>query len=592
MSTRWRIFLAAVLLIVTPVGLLAGLYRQRFRTQAVTTFADQTSVDLERALAVPGQLSVEITAQLDLLIQASRDDNRLRLALVGGRDDLRPYLRDHAGRVARTTSLDVLQLMDAEGRILSSAHYRNEFGRLEPALLQALTGGETIDNRRWRAPLLLRHGPVAPVPLPPAPDSGFLVDHEPDGPLLVYVARRGFSLGGEVFHWLGGRRVAGAFDRHTDVRIVTADTTLFGPSSTELVAWTRRADAVAWGQRQSVVWDVLDVPLVENGRLVPAQLVTQASRTGLDRQLRRLDLTLAGTLTAALAGAFLLAAWLAGRLSRPLADLARRATSVDLDDPGAVFHTDRRDEVGKLARVLDAMVHRLREDAQRLADAEHRATLGEVARQVNHDLRNGITPVRNVVRHLGETAEREPARLAEVFAERHGTLQRSLDYLDDLAGRYARLAPESRRESCDLGAIAREAATMSGEVTLSVAPDAPAILADPIALRRILDNLVRNALDALPDRRGTIAVTVSRNEDPDLGRQCRLSVQDTGVGMTPEVQARIFEDFFTTKNGGTGLGLSNVRRLAGDAGGRLEIVSAPGEGTTVTIIFPAAEVDA
>ena len=592
MSTRWRIFLAAVLLIVTPVGLLAGLYRQRFRTQAVATFADQTSIVLERVLAVPGQLSLEITAQLDLLIQASRDDNRLRLALVGGRDDLLPYLRDHAGRVARTTGLDVLQLMDAQGRILSSAHYRNEFGRREPALLQALTGGQTIDSRRWRAPLLLSHGPVAAALPPPVPDSGFLVDHEPTGPVLAYVARRGFSLSGEVFHWLGGRRLDGAFDHRTEIRIVTADTTLFGRSSPELTGWTRRADVVAWGRQQAAVWDVLDVPLVSGDQLVSAQLVAHVSRTALDRQLRRLDLTLVGTLTAALAGAFLLAAWLSERLSRPLADLAGRATSVDLDDPGTVFRTDRRDEVGKLARVLDAMVNRLREDARQLADAEHRATLGEVARQVNHDLRNGITPVCNVVRHLGETAQHEPTRLAEVFADRHGTLESSLGYLEDLAGRYARLAPQNRHESCDLGAIVGEASAVFGEVVLNVAPDAPKVLADPVALRRILDNLLRNALEALPDRHGTITVTVSGDQDPDLGRQCLLSVQDTGVGMTPEVQVHIFEDFFTTKDGGTGLGLSNVRRLAGDAGGRLEIASTPGEGTTVTILFPAAEADA
>ena len=90
------------------------------------------------------------------------------------------------------------------------------------------------------------------------------------------------------------------------------------------------------------------------------------------------------------------------------------------NDPSADFPTRRRDEVGKLARVLNAMVGRLRDGARRLADAEHRATLGEVARQVNHDLRNGITPVRNVLRHLGETAEREPDRLVDVFIRRRG----------------------------------------------------------------------------------------------------------------------------------------------------------------------------
>jgi signal transduction histidine kinase len=235
------------------------------------------------------------------------------------------------------------------------------------------------------------------------------------------------------------------------------------------------------------------------------------------------------------------------------------------------------------------MVDRLRGSARELAAAEHRATIGEVARQVNHDLRNGITPVRHVVRHLVETAEREPDRLADVVREREQTLQTSLAYLEDLAGRYARLAPGQRRERCDLGALAREVAPAHPPARVEVAADAPPVLADPVSLRRILENLLRNARQALPEGRGTVTVGVAGADDPHGGRQCVLAVADTGVGMPPEVRDRVLEDFFTTREGGTGLGLSNVRRLVGDAGGRVEIVSAPGEGTTVTVSFPASE---
>jgi signal transduction histidine kinase len=197
------------------------------------------------------------------------------------------------------------------------------------------------------------------------------------------------------------------------------------------------------------------------------------------------------------------------------------------------------------------------------------------------------------VRHLDQTAAREPGALAEVWQHRHGTLVRSLDYLEELAGRYARLAPARRRERCDPGAIAAEAALGDGRVTVQADPATPAVLADPVALRRILDNLLRNAREALPDGRGTITVTVAPGPpDPDRPEGPRpvvLTVADDGVGMPPEVRDRVGEDFFTTKPDGTGLGLSNVRRLAGDAGGHLQIASEPGGGTAVTITFPAPE---
>jgi len=131
------------------------------------------------------------------------------------------------------------------------------------------------------------------------------------------------------------------------------------------------------------------------------------------------------------------------------------------------------------------------------------------------------------------------------------------------------------------------AAQPQGE--LRADPDAPRVMADPVSLRRILGNLVRNALEALPDGRGRVGIEVAVDHDPDLGPQCVLTVTDDGVGMPPEVRDHVLEDFFTTKAGGSGLGLSNVRRLAGDAGGRIAITSEPGHGTTITITFPGAE---
>ena len=87
------------------------------------------------------------------------------------------------------------------------------------------------------------------------------------------------------------------------------------------------------------------------------------------------------------------------------------------------------------------MTARLRTSAARLRDAERRAAMGDLARQVNHDIKNGLVPIRNVLRHLDEVARHEPEPLAAMFAERRGTLESSVSYLETLARNYARLSP-------------------------------------------------------------------------------------------------------------------------------------------------------
>jgi signal transduction histidine kinase len=112
----------------------------------------------------------------------------------------------------------------------------------------------------------------------------------------------------------------------------------------------------------------------------------------------------------------------------------------------------------------------------------------------------------------------------------------------------------------------------------------PQVTGDPVVLRRILDNLVRNALESLPNDAGSVTVRTGGGNDGSV----RVVVADTGRGMTDEELSRAFDDFYTTKQGGTGLGLSVVRRLTADLEGRLHVSSAPGRGTSVTLDLPAA----
>jgi signal transduction histidine kinase len=237
-------------------------------------------------------------------------------------------------------------------------------------------------------------------------------------------------------------------------------------------------------------------------------------------------------------------------------------------------------------------VQRLRAGAQQLRDAERRATVGDMARQVNHDIRNGLLPIRNVITHLAEVAHDTPAELGTVFAERAGTLQGGLGYLEKLATNYARLTPRIDRQPCDVNAMLRALlhdAPLPGadRVTLEAGAAVPAVSADPVALRRVFDNLVTNALESLPPDTGSVVI---RTGVSGAGgeRSVTVSVSDTGSGISADALERIFDDFYTTKERGTGLGLSIVRRLVTDMGGRITVASDPGRGTVFTIELPPA----
>jgi len=340
----------------------------------------------------------------------------------------------------------------------------------------------------------------------------------------------------------------------------------------------------------------LRLPLIRSGpgpplEVAQARLEVTQPLTPLRALLRSADswflLTAAGTGVTAL----VLAVWVSSRISGPLEALAEKTAVLDLDrldvdfDPGT-------DEVGRLSRLLGDLAARLRTSTARVREAERRATVGELARQINHDIKNGLIPLRNVMRHLSQVEREEPGTLAAVFAERRHTVDSSLAYLETLATTYQRLSPPLNRRECDLNALVTDVVRAAqGNEQIEFATDLstlPRVVGDPVAFRRILENLIANAVDSLQSAPGRITVSthvVDRDDDVPV---IQATVADTGRGMSADESARIFDDFYTTKEGGTGLGLSIVRRLVTDLRGTIAVETAPGRGTSITVSIPAA----
>jgi two-component system nitrogen regulation sensor histidine kinase NtrY len=195
------------------------------------------------------------------------------------------------------------------------------------------------------------------------------------------------------------------------------------------------------------------------------------------------------------------------------------------------------------------------------------------------------------MRHLRQVEQDEPGALAAVFAERRGTVDSSIAYLETLATSYQRLSRPLDRRECDLNALITDVVrSAEGPEHVEFGTDLvnlPPVVGDPIAYRRVLENLIANAVDSLQSQRGRVTVSTRlAARDGDLP-MVHVTVADTGRGMPAGEAARIFDDFYTTKEGGTGLGLSIVRRLVMDFHGTIDVDSAPDRGTRIVVGIPA-----
>lgn len=564
MSFRTRLmtvfFVAALLPVITFALLvrsemssrLAGQYERS--VDALVTVLEGDLKDLDERLA----------SSLVVLVQTAVNDNRFRRAVVDRSLDDRRYLLDYAGNAMRLADLSMLQIQDGAGRILSSGHFRNEYDRMEPEL-----------------PGLLASAPAG---------IALVQARAPDAPFIALARVDSCRMGTATFYFVAGVKVG---ERFLEQLAGDSDllVSLTGPGGNLLSSSDARVDDARPGGHEIV--RELTVPYIDSERsgLVDASFRIVHPLKELRALYGSVNRWFLITVVVTCVLAVVLSTWLASRISRPLEDLAEKTTRLDLDRLDVEFTTGRNDEIGALSRLLDAMTGRLRTGALSLKDAERRATLGELARQVNHDIKNGLTPIRNVFRHLAQLGREDPAQLPLIFEERKQTLDSSIGYLEELASNYARLSIKSKRQRCDVDEIAKRVArdmnSPSGNYDIRIEPGHAVVEGDPVALRRVIENLVSNAIDSLESKRGEVTV---KTGTVTAGTGCavaRVEVSDTGIGLTEEQRNRVFDDFYTTKDGGTGLGLSIVRRLVMDLDGTVRVDSSPGGGSRFVVEIPA-----
>ena len=239
------------------------------------------------------------------------------------------------------------------------------------------------------------------------------------------------------------------------------------------------------------------------------------------------------------------------------------------------------------------MTTQLTEQREQLVQAERVAAWRELARRLAHELKNPLFPLQTTVENLQRAKEQSPDQFEDVFRESTGILLSEIEHLKTIVGRFSDFAKMPQPElgpvqvndvvrsvvklfEAQFGAVGRPPITSE----LHLEENLPVIQADAGLLRRAIENLVLNAMDAMPA--GGVLMLRTSHADSSV----ELEISDTGGGLTPEECERLFTPYYTTKQHGTGLGLAIVQSVVSDHGGRISVESESGVGTSFRIRLP------
>ena len=328
------------------------------------------------------------------------------------------------------------------------------------------------------------------------------------------------------------------------------------------------------------------------------KVVATVPRAELKTALATLDGRMLFTGVAALAAALGIAIVLARSLSRPLVALARETGEVVSGAPKRVVGRGGR-EIARLADVFNNAIDELTAMRRRLAATERIAARREVARQLAHEIKNPLAPIRAAMETLRRLRMRDDPAFDEYFEEATtivlGEVHRIANIVTEFT-RFNRMPPPNpaqidlvqvARGVVTLHAMAPDGAEVSGPARVELASEAiPLVSADRDQIIQVLTNLIQNGLDAAEAVRPDPRVRVSIG--PHEKERVRLVVRDNGPGVPEELLPRLFEPYATTKQKGTGLGLAIVQRIVFEHGGEITYRKAAKAGAVFEITLPVA----
>ncbi|MFL5272993.1 MAG: sensor histidine kinase [Anaeromyxobacteraceae bacterium] len=319
----------------------------------------------------------------------------------------------------------------------------------------------------------------------------------------------------------------------------------------------------------------------------------EALRAEIQRSYLR---AFAALLTAWALAAGVAGALLARRTTRRVSDLVRAVRELARGNLAVQVEPGRaRDEVSALARAFNAMVREVKESRDRIVYLEKISGWQEVARRLAHEIKNPLTPIQLAFQQLEarwRASRQEDAAFGrllgeagEIVREEIGTLQR---LVEDFSS-FAKL-PEVRPEPAELSDFVEEFVRTNpqladeADVLVHRGSGPCPVALDRALMRRVLANLLRNAVDAARPARARVHLGIAKARERAV-----LTVADEGPGIPEDVRDRIFDPYFTTRHEGTGLGLAIVKKIVLQHGGEIAAGARPAGGASFTIALPLAD---
>ena len=594
MNLRQKILLMFSLTVVLAVAAVAWTVSVRVRGLFETLNRDRTAALVNQFLHEYQRRGDEVAQRVD---RVSKDERVVRMAYDLAHDgDPALYLTE-AGTLAQEYQLDYLELVQPDGTIVSSAQWPAHFGYKEAAIAgvsrttfffqKEMLSPDRVEATETglfavRVAAGTESAPSLYIDAGERLDSAFLADLSAPAGSTLYLYRNTTP----EFDASNMVAATGPVPDAARYREAIDRTRMSGAQSSLLLA--------AKGEAAESL-DVTAIPLNAYDGSAVAVLLVANSRKELVEAQQHIRAIAYGVAGAGILFAIVTSLWIAARVSQPVEQLAQAARDVAAGDWSVQVPVRSGDEVGLLAEAFNRMTHDLVTQRERLVQSERVAAWRELARRLAHELKNPLFPLQLTVENMVRAKKMSPEMFEEVFAEGITALSEEIANLKTIVARFSDFSkmPQPQVSDVDLrDLLARlvrlyqpglEQREHPIAVVTEISDGLLPVSVDPELMHRALSNLVLNAMDAMPEG-GTITISAARN-----GSEIRLTIADTGSGMTPEECERLFTPYYTTKEEGTGLGLAIVQSVIADHHGSIAVESKPGSGTAFVIDLPASD---
>lgn len=288
-----------------------------------------------------------------------------------------------------------------------------------------------------------------------------------------------------------------------------------------------------------------------------------------------------------IAGGF--SVYVANTITKPISTIGENLKELKLGKPNEPLEWRTNDEIGALIAEYNRMILKLEHSAKLLARSEREGAWREMAKQVAHEIKNPLTPMKLSIQYLQHAFKSSPENIEPLLKRVSNTLIEQIDSLAQIASEFSNFAkmPRANNQQIKLNDLVESVHDLfkeskNTEVLLSLPNNDFYVFADKNHLMRVLNNMIKNAIEAIPDSRsGKIDVSLYK-----MNEMAVIKVEDNGVGIPLEMQDKVFVPNFTTKNSGTGLGLAISKNIIESVSGKIYFETEKDIGTSFFVELP------